>query len=453
MNRDKPFESWRRKAIVSCSAAALSLAMLAAAARGGDAWPQFRGPGGQGHADDAELPLTWSEAEGVAWKTPIVGRGWSSPVVANGRIWLTTAEERPATDAQREKSIQAAGAIGPVNAMAVAASVRLSAVEVDLATGNVLRQIKLFDVESPPPIHGLNSFASPTPALAGGLVLCHFGAMGTACIDEASGDVLWRRKLEINHIVGPGSSPIIYHGLAIITCDGGDKQYIAALDLKTGEPRWRVDRPPMRNDNPDLRKAYSTPLVYSFGGRDQMVIPGAQWFISYDPATGDELWRVDHGSGFSNVPAPIFENGTTYLDTGFGKAQLWAVRVDGSGDVTDTHVLWRHLQQMPTMPSPVISGGRVFVISDGGVASCLGAETGEVLWRERVPGQYSASPLLGAGRVYFCSHEGRTTVIAASDKFEKLAENQLDGKLMASPAAVEGDLILRTDTHLYRISR
>jgi outer membrane protein assembly factor BamB len=182
-----------------------------------------------------------------------------------------------------------------------------------------------------------------------------------------------------------------------------------------------------------------------------MIIPGAQWFVAYDPATGDELWRLDHGEGFSNVSAPIFEDGVAYLNTGFGKAQLWAVRVDGSGDVTKTHAGWRHTQQMPTMSSPVVANGRIYVISDGGVASCLNAATGKPEWRERVGGQYSASALLGAGRVYFCSHEGKTTVIAANDKFEKLAENQLDGKLMASPVAIDGDLILRTDTHLYRI--
>jgi outer membrane protein assembly factor BamB len=128
------------------------------------------------------------------------------------------------------------------------------------------------------------------------------------------------------------------------------------------------------------------------------------------------------------------------------------VRVDGAGDVTDTHVAWRHKQQMPTMPSPALADGRLYLVSDGGVASCLDAATGHVIWRERVSGQFSASPLVGAGRVYFCDHDGRTTVVAASEKFEVLAENKLDGRLMASPAVIDGDLILRTDTHLYRVT-
>jgi outer membrane protein assembly factor BamB len=149
---------------------------------------------------------------------------------------------------------------------------------------------------------------------------------------------------------------------------------------------------------------------------------------------------------------PIFDGSMLYLDTGFGRPQLWAVRPDGVGDVSDTHVAWRQTQQVPAMSSPVMADDRIFLISDGGVASCLDAATGEVVWRERVAGQYSASPLLGAGCVYFSNHDGRTTVVAATDEFKVVAENDLDGRLMASPAVAEGDLVLRTDTHLYRIT-
>ena len=432
--------------------AVLALALPAVSVLAADQWPQFRGPSGQGVAEDVALPVHWSESEGVKWKTPLPGRGWSSPVIAEGRIWVTTAEEHLASDDERAALLEEFPNKGIAKQMAVMASVRLSAIEIDLATGKVLRQIELFNVEPPPMIHGLNSFASPSPAIAAGRVVCHFGTMGTACVDAKTGDVLWRRKFEIDHIVGPGSSPIIHKGLVILTCDGGDKQFIVALDAKTGEDVWRVDRPPLREENPDLRKAYCTPLIYMAAGREQMVIPGAQWFVAYDPGTGKEIWRVDHGAGYSNVPAPLFDGEKVYVDTGFNKGQLWAVRVEGSGDVSETHVAWRQTQQMPTMPSPVMADGRIFVISDSGVATCLDAENGKVVWRERVPGQYSASPLLGAGLVYFCSHEGRTTVIAATDEFKKLAENDLDGKLMASPAVADGDLILRTDTHLYRIT-
>jgi outer membrane protein assembly factor BamB len=437
----------RANAVKTAALATAAIFAHAALTLGADAtgpWPQFRGPTGQGIADAAALPVHWSETEGVKWKTALPGRAWSSPVIANGHIWVTTAEERETGEnAEDPKGGQPAR---------TAAEVKLSAIRIDLASGEADPPIELFTVAKPPAIHGLNSFASPTPVIADGRVVCHFGTMGTACVDAESGAVLWRRKFEINHIVGPGSSPVVHNGMAILTCDGGDKQFIVAVDLKSGDDVWTVDRPPMREENPDLKKAYCTPLIYTAGGREQMVIPGAQWFIAYDPSTGKEIWRIDHGAGYSNVPAPVCDGEKVYLDTGFNKGQLWAVRADGTGDVSETHVAWRQTQQMPTMPSPVMADGRIFVISDGGVATCLDAESGKVVWRQRVPGQYSASPLLGAGLVYFCSHEGVTTVIAATDEFKKLAENTLDGKLMASPAVAEGDLILRTDTHLYRIA-
>lgn len=442
--------------MVACVRWAL-LALVAAPASlspAGESWPQFRGPDGQGRADEASLPMRWSETDGesIVWKTPLPGRGWSSPVVENGRIWVTTAEEREATPEEAARALEKVAHIGAAKQMGAVGSVSLSAIELDFATGRVLQTVPLFDVESPPPIHGLNSYASPTPVLANGRVVCHFGNMGTACVDASTGDVLWKRVLPIDHIVGPGSSPIVYRDLVILTCDGADKQFIAALDLTKGEIAWQVDRPPIRITDGDMRKAYCTPLlVEDAAGQTQMIIPGSQWFVAYQPETGKEVWRLDHGSGFSNTVRAVFDGRTAYLNTGFGKAQLWAVRVDGSGDVGESHVGWKHTQQMPTMSSPVVADGRIFTVSDGGVASCLNAATGDVVWRERIGGQFSASALIGAGRVYFCSQEGRTTVVAASDKFEVLAQNDLEGKLMASPAAVDGDLLLRTDTHLYRI--
>jgi outer membrane protein assembly factor BamB len=426
------------------------LLICCGAAFGADAWPQFRGPTGQGVAE-GNLPLSWSETENVRWKTPLPGRGWSSPVVADGKIWLTTAEEREADEALREELLKQVAKVPVRNQMVAFASVALSALEIDLSTGKVLRHIPLFEPKSPPPIHQLNTYASPTPVLADGRLYCHFGTFGTACVDAKTGEVVWRRELELQHIVGPGSSPVLHENALIITSDGGDRQYITALDPATGETVWEKDRPPIRSSDPDQRKAFSTPLVIEVDGRAQVVIPGAQWFIAYDPTSGDELWRVDHGSGFSNVARPVFDGKLLFLNTGFGRPQLWAVRPDGSGDVSDTHVAWRERQQIPAMTSPVVSDGRIYLISDGGVASCLDAETGETLWLERVPGKYSASPLVGDGRVYFFSHEGRTTVVADKADFEVLARNDLDGMLMASPAAVAGDFLLRTDTSLYRI--
>jgi outer membrane protein assembly factor BamB len=287
--------------------------------------------------------------------------------------------------------------------------------------------------------------------IAGGRVFCHFGTFGTACVNAETGEVLWRQKLEITHIVGPGSSPVVAGNVLVVTCDGGDEQYVAGLSTETGDIVWKTPRPPIREQDPDQRKAFCTPLVIEVNGKQQAVVPGAQWFVAYDPETGKELWQVDHGRGFSNVPSPVFDGKFVYLCTGFGKPQLWAVRPDGSGDVSDTHVVWRQKQQIGARSSAVVSCGRIYVISDAGVASCLKAETGEPIWRERIPGNYSASPIVGDGRVYFQSQEGRTTVIADAAEFKVLATNDLNGMQMASPAAVDGDLLLRTDTHLYRV--
>ncbi|MBL9164589.1 MAG: PQQ-binding-like beta-propeller repeat protein [Planctomycetaceae bacterium] len=415
-------------------------------------WTQFRGPGGQGDVGHVVLPLRWSETEGIKWKTALPGRGWSSPVIADGKIWLTTAVELPPTASQLEETRQKLASNPSGGDMGAAGSIDLLALEVDLATGQLLRTVKLFTVDEPPPIHNLNSYSSPTPVLIDGRLICHFGAFGVAGVDVKSGEVLWRKQLEIDHIVGPGSSPVVAGDVVLLTCDGADKQFVAALDVKTGETRWQVERPPIREENPDMRKSFCTPLVFDHAGRTHAVIPGAQWFISYDPATGDEIWRVDHGSGFSNVPRPVFDGEKVYLCTGFGKPQLWAVRADGVGDVSDTHVDWRQKQQIPSMSSPVVSQGRIYVISDGGVASCFDTSTGDLIWRERIPGKYSASPLLADGRIYFCSQEGRTTVIKDAAEYQELAANQLDGMHMASPAVTGNDLILRTDSNLYRVS-
>jgi outer membrane protein assembly factor BamB len=432
------------------AALTISLPIAVRAQSAGD-WPQFRGPDGQGHAGDADLPLHWGEDDGVIWKTPTPGRGWSSPVVGDGKIWLTTAEEFEATEAERAAMLKQVEHLPTAAEMIAFGSIALSALEYDLATGELLRRIELFKVDAPPPIHGLNSYASPTPVLEDGRLFCHFGAFGTACVDTATGEVVWRRVLPMDPVVGPGSSPAVVDGLVIIPCDGADKQYVAALNAATGKPAWQVDRPPIRSTIGDLRKAFSTPLAIDADGRRQVVIPGAQWFVAYDPATGEEIWRVDHGGGYSNVPRPIFDGKQLYVSTGYGGPQLWAVRPDGAGEVTETHVAWRQSKQAPTMPSPVVADGRIYMISDAGVASCLDAETGKAIWLKRVAGQYSASPLYGAGRVYFWNHDGRTTVVAADAEFEVLARNDLDGRIMASPAVVAGTFIVRTDRRLYRL--
>lgn len=388
-----------------------------------DDWPQFRGPSGQGHANAGDLPLTWSEAQNVAWKTKIPGRGWSSPVVCGNQIWCTTATED--------------GRL-------------LHAICVDAQSGQLLHDLPLFQVDSPPPINAKNSYASPSPVVEPGRVYVHFGTQGTAGIDTTSAKVIWTNQtLRLDHKEGPGSSPIIWNDLLIVNCDGIDVQYVAALDKATGQLAWKSDRPGPLHANPDFRKAYCTPLVIKRNGQEQLISPGTDQVIAYDPATGRQLWKVPY-QGFSNVPRPVAGDDLIYICTGYNKPQLWAIRAP-SPEQSEPEVIWRCTKQVPANPSPVLVDDRLYMVSDQGVMTCLDANTGDPVWTKRIGGGYSASLLYAAGRIYLFSEEGQTTVIRPGDKFDQLAANALDGGIMASPAVVDRAILLRTDTHLYRL--
>ena len=411
-------------------------------------WTQFRGSDGSGVASAIDLPTQWSEDQNVLWKTPIVGVGWSSPVYADNTAWITSATKIAASEAERKT----AAADSPIaDAIELASSISLWLTKIDLSSGQVLEQLKIADVADPQKIHSLNSYASPTPVIGGEFIYCHFGDYGTFCVNRTTNEIVWRQRVELDHSVGPGSSPVLYENLLILTCDGLEAQYITALDIANGEVVWRTDRPEISASHAEFRKAFSTPLVISAAEGDQVVIPGAQWFVAYEPKTGDEIWRINHGRGFSNVPRPVFDGSLVYLCTGFMKGKLLAVDPNGRGDVTESHVRWRVSKQVPTMPSPVVSGQRIYTVNDAGVAQAIDVKDGQRLWKQRVGGKFSASPLLADRKIYLCSHEGETTVIAAEDSFREIASNQLEGQILASPVVVDSDLLIRTDKHLYRI--
>ncbi len=408
---------------VLCCLACLTTTPLAV---GGD-WPQFRGPTGDGHAHATDLPLAWSETENVRWKVPIHGRGWSSPVIGDDRIWMTTADE----DGRR-----------------------LFAVCVDRPSGRILRDVLVFNVPQPEEIHAFNSYASPTPVLEGDRLWVHFGSYGTACLDAASGRMIWsRRDIKCDHFRGPGSSPVLFGDLLILHFDGIDVQFLTALDKRTGKTVWTTPRSTDFGDLVgDLRKAYVTPTIVPVEGGFQLVSSGAQAAMAYDPATGRELWKVRY-KGFSNVSRPLFGHGLVYVNTGFSKAQLWAVRPTGRGDVTDTHVVWRATRSIPLKPSPVLVGDLLVMVDDKGVASCLDAVSGRTLWRQRLGGAFSSSPVYADGRIYCFDEDGTTSVIAPLREYKRLARNELEAGCMASPAALGHALYVRTKTHLYRLEK
>lgn len=405
----------------------LAFALLALPALDETPWPDYRGPGRNGEAPGScSPPLTWSEEENVVWKVPVEGRGWSSPVVGGGRIWFTTADPE---------------------------GHRLSVQAHDLETGEKVLDRVLFEVEEPEPRHDLNSYASPSPALGNGSVVLHFGTYGTVCLDTETFEERWRRDdLNCDHIVGPGSSPVVLGGRVVLHLDGGDVQYIACLSLEDGNTIWRTDRSVDYGSlEPDLRKAYSTPVPIVRDGRTILVSTGAEASYGYALESGEELWRVRH-KGFSMSARPVIVDGHALVNTGFNRPELWSIRLGGEGDVTETHIHWKAVRGLPTMSTPVVAGGRVYYVGDGGgILTCLDPATGEEVWRERVSGSFSASVLHARGHVFFFDREGKTTVIRPGDTYEHVATNELEDGCMASPAVVGDALILRTRTALYRI--
>jgi outer membrane protein assembly factor BamB len=339
-------------------------------------------------------------------------------VVADGRIWLTTAT--------RENGAS------------------LRALAFDVESGREVVNVEVFHLRSAELLNIKNSQASPTPIVENGRVYIHFGADGTAAL-TTSGEVLWKTRLPYESQHGNGGSPILYGDLLVFSCDGSDDAFVVALDKETGKVRWKTRR------RLPADQAYSTPLVIRVGDRDQIVSAGAYRAAAYDPQSGKEIWHVSYRDGFSNVPRPVFGHGFVYIATGFQEPTLIAVRADGTGDVTRTHLAWSVRRGAPLTPSPVLVGDEIYLVNDIGIASCLDAKTGETLWVARLGGNYSASPTVADGRIYFLSEEGTATVVAPEKAFRKLGTNVLDGDILASMAVSNGSFFIRSHSHLYRI--
>lgn len=389
-----------------------------------DDWNQFRGAKENGHTA-ARLPLEWSESKNVAWKTEIHGKAWSSAVVWEDQIWMTTAT----LDGKE-----------------------LFAVCVDAVSGKIVHNVRVFEIAKPMFCIAYNSYGSPTPVVEAGRVWVHFGSAGTACLDTKTGATLWARQdLPCDHLRGAGSSPIVFRNLLIMNFDGADHQYVVALDKETGKTVWKTDRTiNYGTDDGDAKKAYCTPTVFEHAGRLQLVSPAAVATIAYDPLSGQELWKVYHG-GYNAAARPLYSHGLVFINLESGK-RLLAVKPDGLGDVTETHVAWTCGKSTPTRPSQLIVGDNYFMVNDNGVVSCLDIKTGEPVWTHRLEGRHSASPIYSHGRIYLFGEDGKMPVVAANPKaFELLAENKLDDGCMASPAVYKNSLLIRTTKNLYRI--
>lgn len=391
-------------------------------------WSEFRGPTGQGHAAVDSAPRQWGRDTNVVWRTPIAGEGWSSPVIDQGRIYLTSAVKPDRAQHENDRD--------------------LNVLCIDAQDGQIIWLKRVFaqDGAATQKIHSKNSHASPTPIVEDERIYVHFGTHGTACLDT-TGKILWRnRQLKYVPQHGNGGSPVLFEDLLIVSCDGTDVQFVVALDKRTGEIAWKSDRPPI----PTRKKfSFSTPLVVSINGEPQLISPGTDHVVAYNPRNGDSLWQVDY-TGYSVIPRPIYGQGLVFVSTSYDRPKLLAIDPTGSGNVTDTHVKWSTSRGAPHTPSPLLVGEELYFVSDGGVATCVDARTGQVHWTERLGGNYSASPVLAAGAIYFQSEQGVTTVVRPGREYEELARSDLEERTLASLAFQEGAVFLRTDQNLYR---
>jgi outer membrane protein assembly factor BamB len=396
-------------------------------------WTEFRGPSANGHSSAVGLPVKWSTDQNVVWKKAIDGLAWSSPVVLGDRIYLTT-------------SVADGEELGPEQS--------LRTLCLDAESGAVQWDVEIFRQKATgsrtDKVHRKNSHASATPITDGKHLFVHFGTHGTACL-TLDGKVVWKnQELKYIPVHGNGGSPVLVDGLVVVSCDGGDVEFIAAMDQATGKIRWNTDRTATH-----LKKkfAFGTPLVISVDGKTQIVSQGAGAVYGYDPKDGSVIWKVDYVDGYSVVPRPVFAHGLVYVSSGFDKAKLLAIDPNGKGDITATNVRWTLTKGAPHTPSPLVVGDELYVVSDGGVLTCLDAKSGEVHYQERLAGKYSASPLFADGKVFVQAEEGEGVVFLPGKEYEELGRNELEARTFASYSVFASSLLIRSEKHLYRIGK
>jgi outer membrane protein assembly factor BamB len=395
--------------------------LLVVSSQADESWPEFRGPTRQGHAT-GPVPLHWSATSNVVWKAPVPGQGWSSPVYRDGKLYLTTAVSE--------------------------GGLSLRALCLDPKDGTILWNTEVFRPKTEAKIHSKNGRSSPTPIIEKDLLYVHFGHDGSAALDLA-GKIVWQNT-EHSYVPvhGNGASPAIVGDRFIFPADDESKPTVVALDKRTGKTLWTQ----ARESGSQRKFSFATPLAIEVDGQTEVVSPAAGVVAGLKPDDGSEIWRVTYGNGYSVIPRPVVGFGMIFLATGYDRPWVYAIRTGGHGDVTETHVAWKLVKGAPNTPSLLLVGDELYMVSDGGIASCLDAKTGVVHWSERVGGNFSSSPIDANGRIYFQNEEGIATVVAAGKKFEVLAKNDLGERTLASYAVAEDALFIRTASHLWRIA-
>ena len=398
-----------------------------------DDWPQWRGPNNDGMAR-GDAPLRWSDSERIAWQVPVPGRGNSSPVIWGQQIFLTTAV--PAGGA-------AAAAQGLVEH-------RFLVHSYDRRTGKLLWE-RVARVATPHQVHHgrYGSFASNSPITDGKHVFAFFGSRGLHAY-TLNGDPVWQKDfgaLRMYNDFGEGAWTALDGNTLLVLLDHEGESFLIALDKNTGRERWRTPR--------DGRTNWSGPYVTSHNGRKQVIISASRAVVSYDLETGKEIWR-SRGLGQNTIPAPVAADGVAIVMSGFRDPNLMAIRLGREGDLTGSDaVLWQNQRGNSYTASPVLHQGKLYMITDSGLVSCLDVATGKASYQQvRLPRPYNfkASPVGANGKLYLASEEGDVIVLRMGDKFEVLATNTLrDQSFIATPAIVEGEIYLRSETTLFSI--
>ncbi len=402
-------------------------------AQNADNWTHFRGSEMNGHAQVKTAPLHWSATENIVWKAPVKGLGWSSPVVFGNQIWLTSAKED---------------------------GTEFYTLCYNIETGKLLDEKTIFTCAEPQGIHGTNSYATPTPCIEEGFVYVHYGTFGTACINTENFEIVWKREdLNCKHMQGPASSPILHNDKLIVHLEGTEDPYVIALDKKTGTTIWNSIRPKEIYDKlePVYRKSYQTPIVIQAGGCELLISNSSFMCFAHDVNTGEVIWTMEYGYD-STVSQPLYWNGLVFVNSGWifedNKpffSRQYAIDPTGKGDVTKTHIKWMYEDEVPQIPTPVIVDGKMYMVHDRGMASCIDAVTAKLIWKHELKGNFNSSPVLAAGNIYFFNVKGECTIVKPGSAFEMVAQNFIGETVKVVPVFVDNSMLLRTDKNLYLI--
>lgn len=426
-------------------------ASISSASSAGSNWPQWRGPDSQGISHDRGIPVEWSSAKNIQWKTAIAGRGHSSPIVWEDRVFLTSSIEGPVVPGRKApKHMMGNEEFFHPDWTGSDRSYTFKVVCVNAQNGKITWERIAYDGPVYDHRHRKNTYASPTPSTDGKHVYAFFGSEGMYCYDFA-GKLIW--KVSLGGIpqlgMGPGTSPVIFEDLVILVCDKdmGEGSYVTALDRRTGREVWRVAR--------KTRSSWATPVLVSSNKRTELIVSGAETVVSYDPKNGKEIWRCK-GVESHAIPSPVAGHDMVFLSAGSQAKRAMAVRLGETGDLTNTaSIVWKYDKGTAYVPSPILFGDYLYLMTDRGLLTCLDARTGEVKYeggRPPVPATFTASPVAFDGKILLTSEDGDTFVVKAGPTHEVIRTNSLEEPVYASPAIAGGKIFIRGDKHLYCIA-